>query len=219
MNEWRHHSSALGYWAPLHEILHHRLGWSDPGRGLMWWYDHGKPQDDPTLALVAELWDRDGLLDPYLAWLLGWRSRHAALPEVEPLTPAWRRWLTHMRETWDATRYPYIKPEGDELHLYRSGLSFGDPDRQALLLEDAVETRRAVLATRHGDSWYATLAASTAELPPVPFSWRVHVYVHQLGFMGEFRRSLVTGLWFCGRHHVHSVGNPAGPASHPQGPW
>jgi hypothetical protein len=64
------HEASLGYWAPLHHLLLYRLGWSRPDHGLRWWYDSGKPTTDPTLALLAEVWDRDRTLDRYLAWSL-----------------------------------------------------------------------------------------------------------------------------------------------------
>ena len=55
------HKQALGYWGALHYVLLHRMGWARPDRGLRWWYDAGKPVDDPTLSLISEVWDRDGV--------------------------------------------------------------------------------------------------------------------------------------------------------------
>lgn len=41
-------------WVPATQLLQCSLGWSDPGRGLRWWYDNGQPTDDPRFALLAE---------------------------------------------------------------------------------------------------------------------------------------------------------------------
>ncbi len=60
---------ALGYWGALHHLLVYGFGWSRPDRGLHWWYDAGRPVDDPKLALLGEIWDADGQLDWYAAWL------------------------------------------------------------------------------------------------------------------------------------------------------
>lgn len=61
--------SALAYWCPLMHLLAYSLAWARPYRGLRWWYDAGKPTDDPRLALIADVWDADGQLDWFAAWL------------------------------------------------------------------------------------------------------------------------------------------------------
>lgn len=38
-------------------------------------------------------------------------------------------------------------------------------------------------------------------------SWHVDVVVKPMGWLGTFRRSWVTGLWFQGRHLIHAAGN------------
>jgi hypothetical protein len=35
----------------------------------------------------------------------------------------------------------------------------------------------------------------------------VDVFVRQIGFVGTYRRSRDTGLWFAGQHRYHAVGN------------
>ena len=62
-------SGALAYWSSLLHLLVYGFGWSQPGRGLRWWYGAGKPVDDPRLALISEVWDADGQLDWFAAWL------------------------------------------------------------------------------------------------------------------------------------------------------
>lgn len=58
--------------------------------------------------------------------------------------------------------------------------------------------------------WYAQLAGRGKGLPHRPDgrSWRVHVTVKPLGYLGMFRRSRQTGRWFAGRHAHHLLGWP-----------
>lgn len=72
--------ATLGYWNALANLLLYSLGWARPDRGLRWWYDAGQPTDDPRLALLAEVWDRDGHLADFAAWL-------CANPFALPLGP------------------------------------------------------------------------------------------------------------------------------------
>ena len=46
--------AACAIWEPLHYLLKSLLGWQNPGKGLAWWYQAGKPvSDSPLLQLVA----------------------------------------------------------------------------------------------------------------------------------------------------------------------
>lgn len=37
--------------------------------------------------------------------------------------------------------------------------------------------------------------------------WRIDVFVRPFGFLGTYRHSWETGLWFSGKHRYHTVGN------------
>jgi hypothetical protein len=63
----------LSYWASLLHLLVYRLGWVRRDRGMRWWCDSGKPITDPTFQLISEVWDADGQLDWFAAWL--WSSK------------------------------------------------------------------------------------------------------------------------------------------------
>ncbi|CAO1648932.1 hypothetical protein NYA9BBAC_00084 [Salinibacterium sp. NYA9b] len=213
------HHASLGYWAPLHNLLLYRLGWSRPDRGLRWWYDAGKPVDDPTLAFIAAVWDRDGRLDGYLAWLLRLesvfldptRSAYGQHPGHDFTLPeTWQRWLAETIRTRDETRYPHFgfDMSGDPLHLCSSGGQHNQVDAKATLVIIAPSKRTAAFHADRADSWYFTLMANASTLPDIGNnSWYVDVYVKPIGFLGTFRRSRVTGNWFSGRHHIHSQGN------------
>ena len=39
-------------------------------------------------------------------------------------------------------------------------------------------------------------------------SWRIDVICKQIGWLGTYRRSRVTGYWFAGKHSIHMAGHP-----------
>jgi hypothetical protein len=57
--------------------------------------------------------------------------------------------------------------------------------------------------------WNTGLAVRGAELPSLPgmANWRIEVIVRPYGFLGEYRRSRRTGLWFAGPHRYHPIGS------------
>ena len=68
---------------------------------------------------------------------------------------------------------------------------------------------RIVLVTDGLDHWLADLHALEARLPPLgERSWRVEIFDRCVGYLGEYRRSRVTGRWFLGKHSVHLRGHP-----------
>ena len=208
---------ALGYWGSLNYLLVNRLGWSTPHRGLMEWYDQGKPTGDPTLALVSEVWDRDGCLDVYLAWLLMRQPRFLAergevpgWPDPpEALTSKWSAWLERTIERADAPPTVTFHPTGrhDPLHLTGHFGEYGQPDPHSTLSIVDATARRAVFVTDTMDAWYWDLRSKVLELPETGRSWRVDVFVRPVGFLGNFRLSRKTGLLFSGRHSIHMMGN------------
>lgn len=210
------HEQSRGYWAALHYILIYRLGWAHPERGLRRWYDDGKPVDDATLALVSEIWDRDGNLDAYLAWVMPGGANFLRGKGIEPGFPGddlgsipvlWREW--HRRNTLQPNSDThYLSSSGDPLHLTGHSGESGAPDLNSTLSVISRSGRRAVFITNTMDAWYFDLEAKHGALPDIGGAvWRVDVFVRPVGFLGTFRRSSVTGLWFCGRHRTHISGN------------
>ncbi|PPH05306.1 hypothetical protein C5C44_04250 [Rathayibacter sp. AY1F6] len=212
------HPQSLGYWSALQQLLLYRLGWTRPDRGLMWWYDAGKPTEDPTLRLVAEVWDADGNLDVILAWLLRRRAVFPVGRPGEPCAPSsesgkplpdrWHRWLQEYLASPNARSYEWINfLEGDSLHLSGHLGQQGEVDSDAYLLPRGPSGRQAVFVTSAADSWYLDLKKRGDVLPVVDgLSWKVDVFVKPIGFVGTYRRSFKTGLWFSGRHRYHVVG-------------
>lgn len=209
------HAQSLGYWGALHYLVMYRLGWARPHRGFQWWYDNGKPFDDPTLAFISQVWDRDGGLDVYVAWLVARQpvlglldigEARAATSNGEDLSPRWTTWLSARQRESD--RFEHFGPDGDGLHLTRSVVETGDSDSTAVLLQSDPSSRRAVMISSAMDSWYQDLARLGGELPVTGVSsWKVDVFVKPVGFLGTFRRSMTTDFWFSGRHRFHTIGN------------
>ena len=65
--------ASLQYWYPLIHMLRFSLGWARPDKGLWWWYQENKPRTDPRLRVLADVYDRDGHLDGFCAWL--WKGQ------------------------------------------------------------------------------------------------------------------------------------------------
>ena len=194
------HQQSHGCWGALHYVLLHRLGWARPDRGLRWWYDQGKPVDDLTLSLISEVWDCDGNLDAYLAWLLQGQpvfldpkpQPWAEWPtDREPLPPYWVRWVAEIQAAADLSGSSHFQGGRDPLHLSGHSGEAGEPDPASTLTVTSRSDRRAVFLTDTMDAWYFDLAKKAQKLPDTgQRAWRVDVFVRPVGFL----RSLVERL-------------------------
>lgn len=212
-------SVACAYWTPLLHLLRYSFGWARPDLGLKWWYEASKPIDDPRLALIAEIWGADGRLDWFAAWLWSdnWFGNdsllnvHSHAGQAEPVARD-RNWIEEQRRAADASgiHAPISAGGGNPLHL--SSHCNGPLDGQsgnALLVRTRRAERRAVLLLDSMRGWYRALRQQGTTLPALgDRSWRVEVVVKPVGFLGTYRRSSETGLWFAGRHRYHRHGNP-----------
>jgi hypothetical protein len=70
----------------------------------------------------------------------------------------------------------------------------------ATLLRTGCAKHHAVLLLDSMVGWYRALASECKALPEVKgVSWHVDVVVKPAGWLGTYRKSAVTGLWFAGR--------------------
>ena len=201
----------LGYWSALLHLLLYSFGWSNPGRGLLRWYQTRRPADDVRFRLLTDLWLADGSLDAFTFWLLTGGESFVAL---EPATLAGqpppdtsgqeydRAWLA----TWLAAAATE-QTAGDGLHL---AVHCGGPLEEvrvpSALLNSSKADRRAVLIVDSMRGWYRTL--SEVKLPDLgDRSWYVDVVAKPVGHLGTFRRSRETGRYFAGPHRYHILGN------------
>jgi hypothetical protein len=193
------------------------FGWSRADRGLKWWLDHGQPLDDPRLKLIEQIWGADGHLDWFAAWLYSQDYHYSALrPMAEHFAAdpvrVDREWIAEKRREQKDSRF--LGPESKHLTVGPFGRehSSGAVMRTRLsgrLIKGPATTRHAVFTTASAWGWYAALnaAAQTQLSGPPGVDWKVDVVVLPIGWMGTFRRSWNTGLWFTGKHRYHSIGN------------
>jgi hypothetical protein len=83
-------------------------------------------------------------------------------------------------------------------------------DNAPVLLSAAIESSQEAHLLLDGfGGWYESLMVHGERLRLLSKgqSWKIHVTVKQLGYLGRFRRSTVTGLWYQSRHRTHMLGN------------
>jgi hypothetical protein len=206
------HPGTLGYWAALLHMLFFSLGWARPDRGLRWWYDAGRPTDDDRLRLLHSIWDTDGQLDWFAAWLwsdhvieTGGFAEATGYQDDGREVDVDRAWIERQRDTAEAAG-AFVSPFGAHLAVHWSA-PLDEPRGDVFLLRSGKTDRHAVLMADSMIGWYRALALRGADLPNIPGrSWHVDVVVRPVGWLGTYRRSRVSGLWFAGPHRFHIQG-------------
>ena len=216
---------ALGYWAALFHLLVYGFGWSRPDLGLKWWYDTGKPTSDPRFALIHEIWEADGQLDWFAAWL--WTAHvHQYLDRyfIEP-APGVRpdpQWLERVERDIRASGAPNPLFGGyDSLHL--SGHVHGPMQRPKTKPHVTWPDHRGhvVLSVDSMVGWYWALlhieefsdysdyivGEGEGSEEGSGEAKSVEVVARRVGSLGIFHRSAVTQLWYSGSHQHHLAGN------------
>jgi hypothetical protein len=221
------HAQGLGYFASLQSFLTYSFAWTRHDRGLLWWYEAGMPTPDLRLQLLKHIWEQDGLLDRYLAWVIDRGIAQYMSNVYEPLRP-WARDIDDRPERLSpamASRVARARQaaEADDwsrnpwgMHL-EGGDHIGAPSTASVSVSKtagrivSVEPagRSATFVANRGAGWYRALYDEGSALPPLEgnASWYVDVYVKPIGYLGTYRRSRATGLWFSGQHRFHAVGN------------
>jgi hypothetical protein len=206
---------AIGYFAALQSFLTYSFGWTRHDKGLIWWLDQGAPAADARFGLIRDVWLGEGMLEHYLSWCVEHfhisvfdAFEHVVDDQPLVLSPDWRARLGAIRTQRDVDD-PSLRP--DQMHL-QGGEHIGRPatgHADARLIGVDPGSRSAVLISQTVSGWSAELMRLGSELPTLSGgrSWRVDVHVKPVGFLGTFRRSRATGLWFAGRHAHHIVGN------------
>jgi len=209
----------IAHWTPLIHILRFALGWADPGKGLAAWFDAGRPHTGRVLTLIDERYggarpeDPDSL-ESFAAWFehahsmrSEWRYRLEGFGSVGPLEP-----LQGNRVLWQLFERFHADPvwcnawsgASDPLHLNdHSDAPLRDGGSNTLVTIS--NTRRALLAENYV-GWYHNLMTN-AGLGELRSNEAVEVYAKPVGWLGTFRRSPVTGLWYRGTHAVHLMGS------------
>ena len=212
--------SAHGYWNALHHLLQYSFGWRRPDRGLRWWYDAGHPTADRRLRLIAETYLADGQLDLYAAWLWKWYANmrshyqtelHAIAGSADDGIPVEldQVWFETQEGLAAASEIPDPLSGGtDPLHLsMHSDGPVQMVDAPTQLRRSGRGSRSGVLVCDSAVGWYRALFERANELPSIhDHRWRIDVVIKPIGWIGCYRRSPQTGLWYVGDHRLHLRG-------------
>jgi hypothetical protein len=206
---------TCAWWETLRYVFRSLLGWRCLPAGLAWWYEAGKPVlDDPRLRIVLERWDTRRELDCFAAreWESGGygsmfgQDLEWSVQDYEPSSG----WLKEFQDRPPLMDHGPYGGGSNPLHLGHSDLLTVSKTTGPSTGSYDVATRKAILIVRSFDSWQPELRAYGSTLPPMgERSWHVEVFDRKVGYLGHFRQSRVTGLWFQGRHSIHMAGNPA----------
>lgn len=213
-----HKLEALGYWTALLNLLMYSFGWRRPDVGLRWVRREGRTHEDLRIRMIQAVWEQDGQLDWFAAHLDRWGGLQDWDGRLEAVMGPLRRDPVHEEQFADVMQAAEdsgipnpLSGGSDPLHL---SAHLDGPVREEhagpwrLLRSDAGE-RTAILQVEALTGWYRNLARAGGGLPDLgDRSWHVHVHSTTAGYLGMFRRSRATGLWFSGPHHLHTVGNP-----------
>jgi hypothetical protein len=228
--------SVLAYWGALLHMLTFSFGWSDLGRGLSAWYFGRRETDDPRFELLQNIWVADGHIEELLALLLrdsfgagyatgpmhelsrlgGFTPKHSSIDALAHAPEAFVDSVMRRVEERPRSDIPDpLRGGSDPLHLgahLRVPVSdtSDTPQGEPGVILDRGSGRAAVLLDSM-DGWYRRLSEVGASLPERSAgSWYLDVHVRTVGFLGTYRRSRVSGLWFSGRHRYHVWGIAAG---------
>lgn len=206
------------YWMALQYLLECLLGWRNVDFGLNWWYERGKDSGgDPRLELMQLVWDDDGQLDLYAAHM--WRE-HFAFSSPEDMSPAEMRkacrfgsedWWRQLKRRGSVYRHDPFYAGSNPLHLHSCchfGLLKPKAKPEGFVKNGDMNSFRATLIVSQFTAWREELEIFGRTLTPSSSrSWHVEVFDRQVGYLGKFRQSRVTGKWFQGKHSIHMAGN------------
>lgn len=221
--DWeRRFKQQLAYYTSLHSFLTYSFGWTRHDKGLLWWYEAGWPTADPRLALLKDIWFDDDTLTGYLAWattidpslIASPLRRWAKQLDVRPVQVP-QRWVDEFRSAlsegvWAGGSDPMHLSGGWHGAAASGVVEAGASDSPPARMHGVdVQSRSATFVAEEVRDWYTNLTDLGERLPPLDgvLNWHVDVFVKPIGYLGVYRRSRQTGLWFSGQHRYHSVGN------------
>jgi len=224
--------SVLAYWGALLHMLAFSFGWSDLGRGLSAWYFGRQESDDVRFELLRDIWVADGHIEELLALLLrapfgagyatgpmhelsrlgGFTQVHSSIDGLAHAPEGFVDSVTRRVEERPRSDIPDpLRGGSDPLHLTAHLLvpvrdTSDTPQTEPEVILDR-DTGRAAVLLESMDGWYRRLSEVGASLPVRSAgSWYLDVHVRTVGFLGTYRRSRTSGLWFSGRHRYHVWG-------------
>lgn len=206
---------SRAWWETLRYLFRVLLGWRCLPAGLAWWYEQGRPDlGDARLRFALERWNTREELDYFAA--REWETRgQTGSPPFEVLWkiqdfephPGWRRELQARHCPMDYSPYG---GGWNPMHLGHSDMVGDAAHPNPPIGSHDIKSRRAMVVTNSFASWRHDLLRFSSTLPRLDQrSWHVDVFDREVGLLGTFRQSQVTGLWFQGAHSIHLSGNPS----------
>lgn len=187
------------------------LGWAYPVRGLARWDQAGRPTEEPILATVERWWGPK--LPDFLAWGADHKPGEIGGPDLtlgrQHAPVRGTLFQAYWHRTWDQDwKDVWGHPGYNGFHLWphmNMPWKTGDlSDGKAPVLGSGSASQAMILDRYSG--WYRELMNSGGGIIGGR-SRRVDVVVRSLGWLGTYRESRTTGLWFRGKHSVHLLGN------------
>lgn len=206
------------YWAPLLHLSSYALGWTRPEIGFWRWEKMGRPREDPILATIDSRYGQD--LEMMYAWL-AWSGANRLRSDFFGLEPEINnaRGLPSGLETisrrmhegpWDRFNKGHFAGSGDPLHLVDhlelQRHSNVEPTLQEVDLQVDGETTDYVLIGHQVPSLFRFLDCGVPRVTNGR-STRVGLLCPPIGWLGIYRNSRETDLWFRGKHRWHTLGN------------
>lgn len=213
--------ATIRYWDSCYYYLRVILGWSDPAAGMFWYFENKNSDvEDYRIEILKCLWDYEGQLELLAAWLFS--NSHPYIREMQ-LSPHFGFdippchpleldiWWREFRQKYRNGKSPYPADPyhggNNPLHLGHFEFVYESPESEAVLLVSDKKDRTATLIIENAYGWVSALVNQCGKLPELGGrSWHVHVFAKTIGYLGMFRKSRQSGMWFHGKHSLHSVG-------------
>ncbi|MGF9660523.1 hypothetical protein AAIH25_01485 [Arthrobacter crystallopoietes] len=208
--------TAVPYWHGLFLLTYAALAWCRPEVGLARWISQGMNDEEPVLKVLKRSWGLDAMalafennrneLEDYFFPEVRAEFRPAATRHIS--ADVFKESIVMRQPHWGAVFMGGWDPMHSMAHLREH--MWWPTDNAPVLLSTAIESsQEAHLLLDRFEGWYESLMVHGERLQRLSNaqSWKVHVTVKPLGYLGRFRQSSVTGLWFQSRHRTHMLGN------------
>ncbi|MEV4952473.1 hypothetical protein [Paenarthrobacter nitroguajacolicus] len=213
----------ITYWFSLSAVALGHLAWSDPVRAVTTWVNLGMPHDGAVLTSIRRLFGADSaalILNHNVSGIaellsgtsddlpskrdFAWQLRQNFVGDIPAANP-----LIERTDSWAAMLYGGTDPLHLGVHLEQMLMHPKPPRPNMTFARESGPEVPAHLHLPTSYGWYEALTRAAVDLPERTDgrSWRVDVTTEDVGFIGRFRMSRVTGRWFSGKHSSHMLGN------------
>lgn len=167
------------YWECACYLMMALFGWSNPAKGLLWWYENKQnTYGDIRLMLLQEIWNQDDKLDLLAAWF--WEQGHRFTDYFHAMALHADRGLcrpvkaTPDAEWWEGfhRKFSYEKIQKSNpyfggynpLHLIHFRKLWDEPSYKCEPEKLGANSSRAILTLPDVQGWYSALSIRCKEL-------------------------------------------------------